>query len=254
MGRYKEPVKNERWFREINTSKKKWMIGLVFADGCICNVTKTSKYGTTYIYPRFTFSNTNYNSVKMFADTFDKEINIQKKVGVTTEINGKKVVSRKPLYSCSVHSDLLVLDLLNSGIDYHKTYSDNIKILSMTDNHLLRGIFDGDGTISGGLDIDSTRSKKYGRTVFKKRVSFYPSSNYSKIVASSIIKVYEDIFKFKPNALLCVGGTCYFGARYSIKDVLQIYHFLYKDCEDLYFPEKKEKFESIFRVYDIEGF
>ena len=62
------------------------------------------------------------------------------------------------------------------------------------------------------------------------------------------------MFKFKPNSLVCVGGRCYFGARYSIKDVLQIYHFLYKDCEDLYFPEKKEKFESIFRVYNIEGF
>lgn len=121
-------IKN--YFEKIDTSDKAYFLGFIGSDGCIYT-------------PKIK------NKQKIIKITIQKEdIKILHLFNSVLESNKPISESKNKYVSLEISSDKLANDLHKLGLDSNKTYNNTIAIV---DNeympHLIRGYFDGDGSI-----------------------------------------------------------------------------------------------------------
>lgn len=225
-GRKRQCTLNENYFQELDSKDKAYFLGFIYADGFI---TKRSQgqniLGLTLaeIEP---------------IDKFKKYIQTDKKVGYYKKTNGYSDKSYE--YKLALISDKLVSDIEKLGVVERKTLT-----LTFPDiredliPHFIRGYFDGDGSVF--LYKDSR--KEY---------------SYNEYLGINICGTKEFLVALTKHLPFLEEGQCVYKEKrretncWNLKMIsnirsLELYHYMYKDCDDLYLSRKKEKFENFIK-------
>jgi hypothetical protein len=201
-------IAHEDFFEVIDTEEKAYLLGLIVADGCIVETDNKSDTITITLHRK-----DRYLLEKM-----------QEIIGI-----GRKILDSRNESILSTSSNKMSSDLSKYGIiprKSDKTYLPQIRDDLMV--HLIRGIFDGDGTVY-------SQGK---RLIF----GFYGSEEIAKNIRDYLV----DKIGITKTSVFNKGTVSfvYFGNQ---KDVRNFYYYLYKDAT-IYLTRKKEKFESLFHV------
>ena len=225
-GRKRQCTLNENYFQELDSKDKAYFLGFIYADGFI---TKRSQgqniLGLTLaeIEP---------------IDKFKNYIQTDKKVGYYKKSNGYSDKSYE--YKLALISDKLVSDIEKLGVVERKTLT-----LTFPDiredliPHFIRGYFDGDGSVF--LYKDSR--KEY---------------SYNEYLGINICGTKEFLVALTKHLPFLEEGQCIYKEKrretncWNLKMIsnirsLELYHYMYKDCDDLYLSRKREKFENFIK-------
>lgn len=216
---------NEDYFQELDSKDKAYFLGFIYADGFI---TKRSQgqniLGLTLaeIEP---------------IDKFKRYIQTQKKVGYYKKTNSYSDKSYE--YKLALISDKLVSDIEKLGVTERKTLTLTFpEIREDLIPHFIRGYFDGDGSVflhtpnkeypdCQCLGIDICGTKEFLTTLTK----YLPFIQEGQCV-------YKELRK---------ETNCWNLKFASNIRSLELYHYMYKDCDDLYLSRKREKFENFIK-------
>lgn len=196
---------NERYFEDIDTGNKAYWLGFIAADGCVWD-----KKGQRHLYIELSEKD------RCHLETFKKEIEFE---GPIYEMKARG--RSKPSCKLQIGSSRMVSDLVELGIVRNKTkFLQRPNILKKYYHHWIRGIFDGDGSISLCKD-GNLRGEFFGtEEVLKFVVSHIPGTN--KVSKKNKFEGYSHSF----------GGN---------KLANKIYNYLYKDSETC-LERKRNKF------------
>ena len=225
-GRKRQCTLNENYFQELDSKDKAYFLGFIYADGFITKRSQgQSILGLTLaeIEP---------------IDKFKKYIQTDKKVGYYKKSNGYSDKSYE--YKLALISDKLVSDIEKLGVVERKTLT-----LTFPDiredliPHFIRGYFDGDGSVF--LYKDSR--KEY---------------SYNEYLGINICGTKEFLVALTKHLPFLEEGQCVYKEKrretncWNLKMIsnirsLELYHYMYKDCDDLYLSRKREKFENFIK-------
>lgn len=214
---------NDDYFAVIDTKDKAYFLGFIYADGFITKPDSgQAKLGITLaeIEP---------------IEKFKKYINTDRPIGIYTK--GKNSYSEGKIeYKFAIASDKLVSDLEKLGVIERKTLV--LKFPKLREDlipHFIRGYFDGDGSIyyhvtknhlNPRLGINICGTKEF----LDEMVKYLPSAKSN------------NVYKEKRRIT-----NCWNIKLVSNIECLQVYHYLYKDCDDLYLTRKRTKFEDFIK-------
>jgi len=217
---HKQYSVNDNYFNNIDTDDKSYLLGLMYADGCI-----HSKK------PRFMIS-LQIDDIELL-EKFKEKIDFDGEL-YTTKPKKKNHKIQKTL---SITSKKLKDDLIKNGCVCKKSlilkYPTKNQVPEYLMRHFIRGIFDGDGSIC------ITKRLINGKE--------YDDNGFSIVGSNDLIDGMYDYFKGlnmnvytystnkNKNKFICAK---------SKKDIKDIYNFLYDDC-NIFLYRKKEKFEEI---------
>jgi len=118
---------NQRFFRRINTEEKAYMLGFIFADGYVCQETRT---------------------YCMAIELNEKDIELLKKFKKLLQAETKLRFNRGAV-KLRCHSEKLVEDLAKYGCVSPKSNRVRFPYMYKKFNrHFIRGVFDGDGCVT----------------------------------------------------------------------------------------------------------
>ena len=206
-------VVNHNYFEKIDTPQKAYFLGWMVTDG---SVVKSASRGGRAPMIRIELQSGDRYIIEKFAHELGCDSSVVR--------DFKK---RNHSHFCFA-SEKMAHDLSHYGVIPRKTYS---AYLPMIDeglmSHLLRGIFDGNGTFtSSGIH---PRIGLYGTEQICTQVQEYLHNK----IGTPLHKVSK--------------STCYHVFWGSMKSCKDIYDFLYKDCGDFYLTRKKEKIENLLK-------
>ena len=204
---YNKDYFNEDYFKIIDNQNKAYFIGLLLADG---NIYK--RHGSE-------------PTIRIELNSRDKYI-IEK---FKEELKSKNTISNtaKNCVSFRIISQKMANDLSKYYIIPNKTFKTQLPILEEKYmSHLIRGIFDGDGWVSGYLS-------KSGRTPF--------GFCGTELLVTQIRDYLSDKINIHKAKIGLYEGKIPQILYNSINDVKTFYNYLYQDAE-LYLIRKKEKF------------
>ena len=217
---------NENYFQELDSKDKAYFLGFIYADGFITKRSQgQSILGLTLaeIEP---------------IDKFKKYIQTNKKVGYYKKTNSYSNKSYE--YKLALISDKLVSDIEKLGVTERKTltltFPDIQKDLIP---HFIRGYFDGDGSVFLHKDSREECSENVylGVNIYGTKEFLTTLSKYLPFIEEG-----QCIYKEKRRETNCWNLKINSNIR-----SLELYHYMYKDCDDLYLSRKKEKFENFIK-------
>ena len=225
-GRKRQCTLNENYFQELDSKDKAYFLGFIYADGFITKRSQgQSILGLTLaeIEP---------------IDKFKKYIQTDKKVGYYKKTNGYSDKSYE--YKLALISDKLVSDIEKLGVTERKsltlTFPDIREDLIP---HFIRGYFDGDGSVF--LHKDSR--EEYSENIYLG-INICGTKEFLTILSKHLPFIEEGqcIYKEERRETNCWNLKLISNIR-----SLELYHYMYKDCDDLYLSRKKEKFENFIK-------
>lgn len=204
-------IDNEDFFENIDSEEKAYLLGLFIADGWVredCRGNRSKLVGLT--------------------------LNIEDEYMVKTVKDLLGIKSRKLYYErnevmveCS--SNKLASDLSKYGVVVRKSFITYIpKIDDKYMQHLLRGIFDGDGIVS-----DNVNTFYYGICGTEKLVTQFKDYLVSNCGISNNKVTFNNT------------NNIYYWTFASKRDIYKFYNFIYKDA-NIYLHRKKEKFDNYY--------
>lgn len=217
---------NENYFQELDSKDKAYFLGFIYADGFITKRSQgQSILGLTLaeIEP---------------IDKFKKYIQTDKKVGYYKKANGYSDKSYE--YKLALISDKLVSDIEKLGVTERKsltlTFPDIREDLIP---HFIRGYFDGDGSVF--LHKDSR--EEYSENIYLG-INICGTKEFLIALSKHLPFINEEqcVYREKRRETNCWNIKFASNIR-----SLELYHYMYKDCDDLYLSRKKEKFEDFIK-------
>lgn len=225
-GRKRQCTLNENYFQELDSKDKAYFLGFIYADGFITKPSQGQNIlGLTLaeIEP---------------IDKFKKYIQTNKKVGYYKKTNSYSNKSYE--YKLALNSDKLVSDIEKLGVVERKTLT--LTFPNLREDlipHFIRGYFDGDGSVF--LHKDSR--KEY---------------SYNEYLGINICGTKEFLVALTKHLPFLEEGQCIYKEKrretncWNLKMIsnirsLELYHYMYKDCDDLYLSRKREKFENFIK-------
>lgn len=200
-------ISSHNYFEEINTEKRAYFLGLLIADGSVVKM-KDNRNDSIRLELQ--------ESDKYIIEAFGKEL------GFTG-----KYVKTKCGYSISFSSKKMSSDLSKYGVVNNKTYIGtylpliNEKLMP----HLIRGIFDGDGTVYS----DKNNNFNWG---------FYGSDK----ICNEVQDYLSDKLEFSKNKVFNK-GTISFVYLHSKERTPKFYNYIYNSAS-VYLIRKKDKFNN----------
>lgn len=225
-GRKRQCTLNENYFQELDSKDKAYFLGFICADGFITKPSQGQNIlGLTLaeIEP---------------IDKFKKYIQTNKKVGYYKKTSSYSNKSYE--YKLALNSDKLVSDIEKLGVIERKTLTLTFpNIREDLIPHFIRGYFDGDGSVF--LHKDSR--KEY---------------SYNEYLGINICGTKEFLVALTKHLPFLEEGQCIYKEKrretncWNLKMIsnirsLELYHYMYKDCDDLYLSRKREKFENFIK-------
>lgn len=211
-----EPTKDyytfdSNYFNKINTSKKAYWLGFIYADGCL------NKHNTL--------------SIELKSSDKNHIVKFKKDIKSTHQLFKRK---DKDTYYIRINNKEMAETLYDKGITPNKSFTltfptnidDNFKI------DFIRGYFDGDGSIynvgkkSAGIGIIGTKE-------FLQGIQFY---------FNSFLKLKN--LKLRPSRKSEPDYNVYRLETTNLSDTLQIADLLYNNC-NIYLERKYKKYKSI---------
>lgn len=225
-GRKRQCTLNENYFQELDSKDKAYFLGFIYADGFI---TKPS-HGQNIL-------GLTLAEIEPI-DKFKKYIQTNKKVGYYKKTNSYSNKSYE--YKLALNSDKLVSDIEKLGVIERKTLT--LTFPNLREDlipHFIRGYFDGDGSIF--LHKDSR--EEY---------------SYNEYLGINICGTKEFLIALTKHLPFLEEGQCIYKEErketncWNLKMAsnirsLELYHYMYKDCNDLYLSRKREKFENFIK-------
>lgn len=209
MHMYKKFTVNENFFNKLNEDSC-YVLGWLLTDGCIQYI-PNKKY-----------------SIRFELAEIEPLETIKRLMG-----SNHKIVKRddkaNPLYTLVVNSKKIVKSLLDLGITTSKTK--RLRLIKVEDKympHLIRGIFDGDGSVF---------ITKHGK---HNRLSSYICST-SKEFLQDIGQVLKDSIDLVPKIYEDSPG--FYKLRYGAKESYALSKYMYEGA-DSYLKRKKDIFEE----------
>lgn len=219
QAKHRSPVSNHRFFENIDTPEKAYYLGWMITDGSVVNQRRCDGR-----------INEVSKTISIELAEYDKYIIDKFAILIGASMDKVKICERKDRTRTNMAyfrfiSEEMSTDLAKYGVIPNKTYSAYLpKIRDDLYHHMMRGVFDGNGTI--------TMSGIY------PRIAMYGTQMLCTDFKNELIK------KLGFNDNKVSKSTC-FHVWFSGKDNLRkFYDYLYKDCGDLYLKRKKEKFEK----------
>lgn len=225
-GRKRQYTLNENYFQELDSKDKAYFLGFIYADGFITKRSQgQSILGLTLaeIEP---------------IDKFKKYIQTDKKVGYYKKTNSYSDKSYE--YKLALISDKLVSDIEKLGVTERKTLT--LTFPDLKEDlipHFIRGYFDGDGSVF--LHKDSR--EEYSENVYLG-INICGTKEFLTALSKHLpfIKEGQCVYKEERKETNCWNLKLISNIR-----SLELYHYMYKDCDDLYLSRKKEKFENFIK-------
>lgn len=218
---------NDLFFNKIDSEKKAYWLGYLFADG----YNNTDKKMVS-----FSQSEPQEEMVYRLKEDLEATQPISVSGPRINTIHGKEITS-KPAHKIAINSKQLSDDLAKHGCTQGKTLT--IAFPNIDDqfkSHFIRGYFDGDGSVTNVKDTTGTKAQfNIIGTLdlllgIQKELVEKAGLNAIKISpAKKDSQVYQLVY----------GG---------IKNVKKFYSYLYLDSET-YLPKKKNIFESVLKLY-----
>lgn len=207
---------NENFFERIDTEAKAYYLGLLYADGCIKD-TPSNYQKKLYISLQWE----DRYILEKFINRIELDNSVRFKV--------RDQPQRKDQGTVSISSDKLCNDLIRLGCVPRKSLvlqfpADNLIPINLM-NHFCRGLFDGDGCITG--------NKKF-------TFSFTGTESVCSGLQSQLMRFVElnktKLTPIKSQFLLNYSGNI---------NCRKLYNFLYCDAT-LFLARKEEKFRKLF--------
>lgn len=225
-GRKRQCTLNENYFQELDSKDKAYFLGFIYADGFI---TKPS-HGQNIL-------GLTLAEIEPI-DKFKKYIQTNKKVGYYKKTSSYSNKSYE--YKLALNSDKLISDIEKLGVIERKTLT--LTFPNLREDlipHFIRGYFDGDGSVF--LHKDSR--EEY---------------SYNEYLGINICGTKEFLIALTKHLPFLEEGQCIYKEErketncWNLKMAsnirsLELYHYMYKDCNDLYLSRKREKFENFIR-------
>lgn len=123
------------FFERIDTEEKAYFLGMLMADGCVRH-----PEGWT---PTIALELIDLDVIEKFQTATNSD-------GKITRSDRKRRVGDNPTYTATIRSEKMAEDLAKYGVVWNKTYDTQrlqCEIPESLRRHLLRGMFDGDGSI-----------------------------------------------------------------------------------------------------------
>lgn len=209
------PQLNENYFKEIDTEDKAYFLGLIISDGCIHNTKNKQQL----------LSITLQEKDKYILEKFLKYIGSNKQV--TSDGRG--------CYGVQILSNIMVNDLKQYGLCENKSlqtiFPNNIP--QPLYKHLIRGLIDGDGSISfydrpnKNAHVKAVRFCQGNKQFIQDMIDFLHKTIYINNIAT-----YQE----KDNLWSC--------AWRKDSDMMQLIDYIYDDAT-IYMTRKKEKCDLI---------
>lgn len=213
---------NEKYFSSIDTEEKAYFLGLFLADGCVY-------FSNDFSAPRIILGLKNEDEYMI--QKYHKSINSSNKL---------RYDSRDGFVSSVVSSKHMADDLSFYGVCGIKTLRTipfiNFNLL----NHLIRGLFDGDGSFGfrlSHLEMDNNHYRGRVNIVGYDSVIFDLEYIFINIIGIS----YCQIGVAKSNV-----GLKYINIERK-EDIYKFYNFIYNNSA-VYLERKKFLFEQFFRL------
>ena len=203
-------VKHENFFKTINTEAKAYLLGFIFADGCV------QKSGNSY---RFSLGSIDFILIDWLIQY----------IGIENSLYKQKIQSGKTFYNISFSNEILIEDLIKHGAIPNKTKSLNFPNTIPSDmiHHFIRGYMDGDGDIIFYED----------KTCEKMSLSCSLYGTYSFI--SELVFQLSQYVNLKSKGFYQQGSI--FRFKRTSKQAEKILEYFYKDSS-MYLSRKYQKY------------
>lgn len=180
---------NESYFNNIDTPEKAYILGFIYADGCVFNSSKSS-------------------GCSIFINSKDIEIiNF-----IKLELTDKPIeTTKRGLIGLSLYSTQLANSLISKGVFQNKSiilkFPTEEQVPKHLLNHFIRGIFDGDGSVTNCCN--------------KQMARFSTSKDLALHLKDYLLSldINSNIFDSKKN--------CFYLSICSKKDFRKFFNFLY---------------------------
>lgn len=211
---YKCKRVDNNFFECINTEEKAYILGFIYADGCITNGALQIKISE--------------KDVELL-EKIKIVLKSEHKIGIYINENGYGIGNK--YCALRIQSQKIVSDLSLLGVIPRKTkqlvFPTSNQVSRDLLRHFIRGFFDGDGSVykhdTPCISFTGTYNMLYGikqemQKITNTQANIYPYKD-------------KDVFDYK------VGGT---------NQMKKIYDYLYKDAT-IFLGRKKNKFEEILK-------
>lgn len=224
--RLKNPNMDERFFKDINREDKAYFIGMLISDG---NVFVEDSDSTA----------NRQASISISLDLGDEYMlnNFKKAVNANTSIGH----DGRGCGQIAVRSNLMAQDLQQYGIVPRKTFSTYLptNIDDSMMNHVIRGIFDGDGSIMAKLMPD-------GR--FLHAISFCGTHKLMEDISLYLtehlhLKQPPKVYDYKNKALSEIKIA-------NIEDIQKLGNWMYKDAT-IFLVRKRNIYDDFKNHYNL---
>lgn len=218
---YRKLPIDESYFETIDNQRKAYLLGYVYADGCIY-------YGKCF---KLASSEENKEALQILKQELKAEREI------TNHIKGKgSYAEDKPAYEFCFTNPKICNDLKQLGVKENKTFIIEFptkeQLPEEFERHFIRGYFDGNGSIY------STFNKKCGKNEYT--VSF---SAGSKDILIGIRQKFSLLTGSKANVYPYKNRKAFDYKIGGANNIEKIYHYFYDDAE-LFLGRKKAKFDE----------
>lgn len=229
---------NESFFESINSEIKAYLLGFVFADGCVMNRMRGGRLGNEYGL-QLNVAEKDKNIIYLFQQHIYPYSNIN--IVPSSIIRNKYI--RNPQYRIAFYSKTLFNDLNNLGCEKRKTYKEN-KIPNIPNNliiHFIRGYFDGDGSVSLSIHRKYHKNKTYE----------YPYLNVA--IVSKTNTILKDIQNFLlyndiKSSITYSNSKKYYELRINANESkVKLFELMYKDA-NFFFKRKYDIFKKIYKI------
>ena len=212
---------NEKYFHNINSQNKAYILGFLMADGCVCKSTEDKQNPDRLI---INISHKDKCILEFIKEELGCDYNIRDYIPATS------TYSDNMMSSLTINSTKMCADLINLGIIPNKTGHETFpNIRKNLRRHFIRGFLDGDGWITSS-----------GNTFTLGFISNYELLSDIKNVLTeclnlqSAASITEDCREDKKNKNI-------FYLNYSKKeDIQKLKHFLYHKA-NFYLSRKYSK-------------
>lgn len=223
------------FFSKIKTELQSYLLGFYTADGSIDMKRKTF---------RIHLSEKDKELVYLYKDTIGPDSRIFTYSPHITTGRNQSIVNAGSSIGVDINSTTIVNDLVNLGIGSNKTYTE-IHIPKIDQNlisHYIRGIFDGDGCITGWISKEINKKDRF-------RYSFDICSK-TKTILEEIQNIFvnNDIFV----NLNYIKRDDMYRLKTSNKNMIyKLFNYLYSDA-NFYLFRKYNKFKYYVNTETIQ--
>lgn len=216
MARPRTYLLNEKYFDIIDSEKKAYILGFIYADGSVCRTTLNISLS-------------------------EKDIEILHFIKSELEYSGNikhYCIKDHNYVSLIITSKYLTDSLRNIGIISNKTYlSQTLPIVSEKyQKDLIRGFFDGDGSVymvKYRNSVELTFNLSNNKYILTEIKNIFINNN----ISSSVIRCKKTIF----SSMMDVKGTL---------NLMRLYEFIYHDENLFSLKRKHDIFKKIYTIYD----